>query len=67
MTDDPLETTPGKNPFDQDGVSVLIDARPENISALETGERIFREVLYLGISPLEEADSSKLFLADRLP
>ena len=67
VTDDQLETTPGKNPFDQDGVSVLIDARPENISALETGERIFREVLYLGISPLEEADSSKLFLADRLP
>ncbi|WKN46217.1 sugar-binding protein [Tunicatimonas pelagia] len=67
VTDDQLETTPGKNPFDQDGISLLIDARSENISALETGEQIFREVLYLGISPLEEADSSKLFLADRLP
>ncbi len=67
VTDDQLETTPGKNPFDQDGISVLIDARPENISALETGEGIFREVLYLGISPLEEADSSQLFLANRLP
>ncbi|MEM9831532.1 MAG: sugar-binding protein [Bacteroidota bacterium] len=67
VTDDQLETNPGKNPTEQDGINVLIDARPESISALGTGEEIFREVLYLGISPLAEADSSQLFLADRLP
>jgi len=66
VIDNQLETTPDKIAYEQDGINVLLDARPERISALETGERIFREVLYLGISPLE-ADSNELFRADRLP
>ncbi len=66
VTDNQLETTSDKIAYEQDGINVLLDARPERISALETGERIFREVLYLGISPLE-AKSNELFRADRLP
>jgi UDP-2,3-diacylglucosamine pyrophosphatase LpxH len=66
VTDNQLETNLDKIAYEQDGINVLLDARPERISALETGERIFREVLYLGISPLE-AESNELFRADRLP
>ncbi|MEQ9438105.1 MAG: sugar-binding protein [Cyclobacteriaceae bacterium] len=67
VTDDQLETTMDKMPMQQDGIHVMLDARPERISALETGEGLFREVLYLGQSPLAERDSSNLFRANRLP
>jgi len=66
VTDNQLETTSDKIAYEQDGINVLLDARPERVSALETGERIFREVLYLGISPLE-VEEKGLFRADRLP
>lgn len=67
VTDDQLETSLEKNPTEQDAVHVMIDGRPEGISALETGESLFREALYLGQSPLAEEDSSNLYRPDRLP
>lgn len=64
VTDDQLEVSEGGNPYNQDGLAFLLDARPLNVSANGRGEGLFREVMVLAFSPTEEG---ALFRADRMP
>ncbi|WP_169513356.1 metallophosphoesterase [Flexithrix dorotheae] len=53
VTDDEIIAAPGRLPAEQDGVSVLLDARPLTVSAHGDGSRPFKDWMYFGQSPLE--------------
>ncbi len=53
VTDDEIIADSGRLPAEQDGVNVLLDARPLAISAQGDGSRPFRDWMYFGQSPVE--------------
>ena len=67
VTDDEIMTSEDQSPFEQDGISVLLDARPEKVSALGKGANLFREVLYIGQSPVHAEENADLYRKNRLP
>lgn len=51
VTDDQLESKLGSGNFEQDGLFVVLDARPTVESVKGRGGRVFREIMLLGASP----------------
>ncbi len=67
VTDDEIIVHEGTVPYQQDGINIILDARPEKISALQTGDRLFRETLYIGQSPVSDEENAGLYRKDQLP
>lgn len=53
VRDDQLWAKPGTAPQSQDGIHILLDARPLQTSSLGRGEEPFVQYFYLGLSPTE--------------
>lgn len=64
ISDDQIEVSDAIAPFDQDGISFLMDPRPVAISAKSTGYRS----LVVSVSPSENLDGpANVYRRDRLP
>lgn len=68
VTDDDISTDKNTEPFNQDGIGILIDPRSSPISAYTTKYALFNQVMYIAMSPSKD-DSGKPYLynEDKLP
>jgi hypothetical protein len=67
VADDQLTATAGRNPWEQDGIEVRVDARPEAARSAGRGANEFADTLLVAMSPGEGGEPLVTFGADRLP
>ncbi|MFO8006720.1 MAG: sugar-binding protein [Candidatus Brocadiia bacterium] len=67
VVDDALVSAPTRNPWEQDGVEVRVDARPEPLRSAGRGAAEFDQILLLAMSPGAMPDQMVCFGRDLLP
>ncbi|MCC6698685.1 MAG: metallophosphoesterase [Candidatus Hydrogenedentes bacterium] len=69
VTDDNVMSTAGTRPWDQDGIEIRLDARPEQERAAEKGEEDRKQTKHLcvAVSPGADAANTVRFEEDKLP